>query len=145
MTLDSLPVDFIGTLAAATNEVARPVVKNGPFGTKSVATVTSGTFVGPNINATLAPGVAAGDWLTLHKDGAFSLDVRVSLQTDDGADIFVSYTGIGTREDDGTMSIRTAPRFETGDERYAWLNTIFTVAIGSMTKDGVTYDIYAVR
>lgn len=145
MTLDSLPVEFIGTLTAATNEVARPLVKNGPFGTKSVATVTSGTFVGPTINASLAPDVAAGDWLTIHKDGAFSLDVRVSLKTDDGADIFLTYTGIGTRAEDGSMAIRTAPRFETGDERYAWLNTIFTVALGSTTEDGVTYDIYAVR
>ena len=143
MTLDSLPVEFIGTLTAATNEVARPLVKNGPFGTKSVATVTSGTFVGPKINASLAPGVAAGDWLTIHKDGAFSLDVRVSLQTDDGADIYLSYVGIGMRTDDG-VSIKTSPRFETGDERYAYLNNVFAVAVGRTTEKGVAYDVYQV-
>ncbi len=143
MALDALPAEYIGTLSARTNDVARPVVA-GPLGTKVVATVTGGSFVGPKINASAAEGVAAGDWLTILPDGSFSLDVRFSLRTDDGADIFVTYTGFGTRNEDGTASIRTAPRFETGDERYAWLNALFTVAIGSTTPDGVEYDIYAV-
>ncbi len=143
MALDALPAEYIGTLSARTNDVARPVVA-GPLGTKVVATVTGGSLVGPKINASAAEGVAAGDWLTILPDGSFALDVRFSLKTDDGADIFVTYTGFGTRNEDGTASIRTAPRFETGDERYAWLNALFTVAIGSTTPDGVEYDIYAV-
>ena len=98
------------------------MVTGGPFGTKVVATVTAGTFVGPKINASLAEDVAAGDGLTVLADGTFSLDVRLSRRTDDGADIHVTYVGYGTRNDDGTARIRTAPRFETGDERYAWLN-----------------------
>ena len=143
MALDALPAEFIGTLAARTNDVARPMVKGGPFGTKVVATVTGGTFVGPNINASTTEGVAAGDWLTILAGGSFSLDVRLSLTTHDGADIYVTYTGFGTRTEDGA-SIRTAPRFETGDERYAWLNNRFFVAMGSTTPDGVEYDVYAV-
>ena len=77
--LDSLPVTYLGTLTAATNEVERPLVKGGPFGTRSVATVTSAAFEGPNISATMPEGVAAGDWLTVRADGSFSLDVRLSL------------------------------------------------------------------
>ena len=144
MALDALPAEFIGTLSARTNDVDRPVVASGPFGTKVVATVTAATFVGPKINATAPEGVAAGDWLTILANGSFALDVRFSLKTDDGADIYVTYTGFGTPNGDGTASIRTAPRFETGDERYAWLNNLFTVAIGKTTPDGVEYDIYAV-
>lgn len=144
MALDSLPVEHIGTLSARTNDVARPMVKGGPFGTKTVATVTGGSFVGPRITATTPDGVAAGDWLTIRADGSFALDVRLSLQTDDGADIYVSYTGIGTRNEDGGASVKTAPRFETGDERYAWLNNLFCVGIGTTTADGVSYEIYAV-
>ncbi len=143
MPLDSLPAEYIGTLSARTNDVARPVVA-GPLGTKVVATVTGATFVGPKINATATEGVAAGDWLTILADGSFSLDVRFSLKTDDGADIYVTYTGFGTRNEDGTASIRTAPRFETGDNRYDWLNAQFCVAMGTTTPDGVEYDIYAV-
>ena len=143
MALDALPAEFIGTLSARTNDVKRPVVA-GPLGTKVVATVTGGTFVGPKINAVSREGVAAGDWLTIMPDGTFSLDVRVSLKTEDGADIYVTYTGYGKPNEDGTASIRTAPRFETGDERYAWLNGLFCVAIGGTTEDGVAYDIYSV-
>ncbi len=142
MALDALPATHIGTLSARTNDIKRPVVA-GPLGTKVVATVTGGTFVGPKINATTREGVAAGDWLTVMPDGSFSLDVRVSLKTDDGADIYVTYTGFGSPNDDGTATIRTAPRFETGDERYAWLNSLFCVAIGSTTADGVEYEIYS--
>jgi len=120
------------------------MVAGGPFGTKMVATVTGGTFVGPKINASIPDGVASGDWLTILADGSFALDVRVSLRTDDGADIYVTYTGFGTRNDDGTASIRTAPRFETGDDRYAWLNGLFCVAVGTTTDDGVEYEIYTI-
>ena len=144
MALDALPAEHIGTLSARTNDVERPVVAGGPLGTKVAVTVSGGTFVGPKINATTPEGVAGGDWLTILADGRFSLDVRLSLRTDDGADIYVTYTGFGTPSDDGPAAIRTAPRFETGDERYAWLNGLFCVAIGETTPEGVTYEVYAV-
>ena len=144
MVLDALPAEFIGTLTASTQEVERPVISRGPLGTKVVATVTGGTLVGPKINASLLPGVAAGDWVTMLGDGAFSLDVRLSFRTDDDADIYVTYTGFAKPNGDGTSSIRTAPRFETGDERYAWLNGLFCVAIGATDDEGVTYEIYSI-
>lgn len=144
MPLDTIPAEYIGTLSARTNDVERPMVAGGPFGTKVVATVSAGTFVGPKVNASLPEGVAAGDWLTILADGTFSLDVRFSMRTDDGADIYVTYTGFGTRNGDGTATIRTAPRFETADERYLWLNGLFCVALGTTTEAGVDYDVYAI-
>ena len=144
MALDAIPAEYIGTLSARTNDVERPMVAGGPFGTKAVATVSGATFVGPKINATAPADVAAGDWLTILADGRFALDVRLSLRTDDGADIYVTYTGFGARNDDGSTNIRTAPRFETGDERYAWPNNLFCVAIGTTTAEGVEYEIYAI-
>lgn len=144
MALDALPAEHIGTLSARTNDIARPTIADGPFGTKVVATVTAGTFVGPRITASLPDGVAAGDWITVLADGTFSLDVRFSMRTDDGADIYVTYTGYGSRHADNSAKIRTAPRFETGDERYAWLNGLFCVALGTTTDDGVEYEVYAV-
>ncbi len=144
MALNALPAEFIGTISARTNDVSRPMVKRGPFGTKVVATVTAATFVGPKINAASIDGVAGADWLTILEGGSFALDVRFSLRTDDGADIYVTYTGFGTRDEEGGASIRISPRFETGDDRYAWLNNLFTVAVGKTTPDGVEYDVYAV-
>lgn len=144
MALDSLPAEYIGTLSANTNDVERPVVAGGPLGTKVAVTVSGGAFVGPKINATTPEGVAGGDWLTILANGTFSLDVRLSLRTDDGAEIYVTYTGFGTPGEDGAASIRTSPRFETGDERYSWLNGLFCVALGATTPAGVEYDVYAI-
>src|SRR5262245_4285744 len=38
----------------------------------------------------------------------------------------------------------TTPRFETGDERYAWLNGLVCVGEGRRTAQGLSYRIYAV-
>ena len=40
--------------------------------------------------------------------------------------------------------LKVAPRFETGDERYAYLNNVFAVAVGRTTDEGVAYDVYQV-
>ncbi len=139
--LDAIPARYLGTLTADTTSVGRQTIPAGPFGTRAVATVSSATFEGPNVKATMPTGVAGGDWLTIRDDGSISLDVRLSLRTDDGADIYVTYYGVGTTTD-GVTAIHTAPRFETGDERYAWLNNVFAVALGERTQEGVKYDIY---
>ncbi len=39
----------------------------------------------------------------------------------------------------------TSPRFETGDDRYAWLNGLVCVAEGKRWEQGVAYRVYAVR
>jgi len=40
----------------------------------------------------------------------------------------MTYGGVGL---DGGARLRTAPRFETGDERYLWLNALQAVGLGS--------------
>ena len=42
--------------------------------------------------------------------------------------------------------LKVAPRFETGDERYAWLNSAFTVGIGAPAPDGehLSYELYII-
>lgn len=141
MALDSLPVEHLGTLTAALAPEAPVFIKGGPNGNRVILTVTSGSLVGPRINAAMPEGVAGGDWVTLRPDGTSSLDVRLCLRSDDGADLFVTYVGHNV---DGVLKV--APRFETGDERYAWLNTAFTVGIGAPTPDGlgVSYELYIV-
>jgi hypothetical protein len=141
---NTIPVEFIGTLDATTQAVM-PVLVAGTTGTRVTVTVTEATFVGPKINATAVPGVAGADWPLVRSDGTLLLDVRLNLRTDDGADIFVSYTGIGTPIGDGLFNIRTAPTFQTGDPRYAWLNNALGVGIGTSNPTGVVYDIYAVK
>ena len=144
MPHESLPSRFLGTMSVDTVTVPPHIVANGPNGTRVVATVTKGRIEGPVLNADLVPGVAGGDWVTVRANGTLSLDVRVVLRTDDGADLFLTYLGYGRRTDAGGLDIRTSPRFETGDERYAWLNEAFCVGYGHVDAEGVHYDIYHV-
>lgn len=39
---------------------------------------------------------------------------------------------------------RTAPCFETGDERYAWVNRTLFVARGRIAPGGVAYEVFRV-
>mgnify|MGYP003694488805 CR=1 FL=1 len=77
------------------------------------------------------------------RDGSLQIDVRVTLVTDDGASILMQYKGIGTPDADGHRELRTAPQFETGDDRSSWLNDVQAVGIGKL--DGTArcrYDLY---
>jgi len=139
----TLPVEFLGTMTASLG--AEVPVVTGPSGTVVTATVTAATFSGPRITAAAPEGVAAADWPLVRADGTIVLDVRANMRTDDGADIFVTYSGIGVPREGGGHDIRTAPLFQTGDERYAWLNNVQGVGIGGTIDGGVEYQIYAVK
>jgi hypothetical protein len=143
MPLDALPCTYLATFTADTSSIPPAVVAGGPNGTRVVATVASGRAEGPALNADVVGGTASGDWVTVRASGVLSLDVRVSLRTDDGADLLLTYVGLATPTDDGGLRIFTNPRIETGDERYAWLNDTFCVAVGHRTELGVSYDLYA--
>ena len=140
--LSALPCEYLFTITAKTGEKPPVVLKDAPGGTKLVVTVTGGTFEGPKMRGIIADA-AGGDWVTLGADGSMKLDVRLAITTDDGASIYMTYSGFGKRQADGTNLIRTAPQFLTGDERYAWLNTVQAVAHGTSTKGEVTYLVYA--
>ena len=116
----------------------------GPKGTRLVVDVTEVKLVGDRVNATLATNDAA-DWLTMSEDGTLgSLDVRFTLRTDDGAIIYVEYGG---RADMATGLIASAPTFETGDDRYKWLNRVQAIGAGHVNLEtGVlVYNLYEVQ
>jgi hypothetical protein len=114
------------------------MIPNVPSGTRVTVQVDGGTFTGPRLNGTVVgPGA---DWAVMRADGTIRIDVRLLLRTDDGVDIFMSYSGIGLEMG---AQLRTAPLFETGDERYAWLNAIQAVATGSSDGTVVDYQVYA--
>ncbi|PYS54777.1 MAG: hypothetical protein DMG13_07010 [Acidobacteria bacterium] len=59
--------------------------------------VVGGRFEGPRVKASVQ--TPAGDWITNRADGSYRLDVRLTLKTDDGALILVTYKR--HRPDDG--------------------------------------------
>ncbi len=132
--------EYLGTLRAETG--TRTVVENGPQGTRTIVQILGGRFEGPRLKGTVqAP---AGDWITNRTDGTYHLDVRLTLRTDDGALILVSYNGVGHATPSGA-SLRTAPLFETGDPRYVWLTRLQAVGVGERVGTAVKYDMYALK
>ena len=137
--LTSLPVEFLFHFEAT---LAAPIpVPNGPQGTRLIVPITGGTISGPKINGTVES--LGADWLTMRADGTAQLDVRALLRTDDGGVIHTSYKGIMAPTDSGPR-ITTAPLFETGDEKYKWLNHIQAIAVGAPGQGTVTYDVYRI-
>lgn len=140
MADETVAVEHIFTVTANTAQQA--ILQGAPQGTRLLVNVLGGTFDGPKLRGTVLAG--GGDWLTVRADGSFKLDVRLTLQTDDGANILMTYQGIGVNEE-GAMKLRTAPLFETGAEQYAWLNNIQAIAHGMPGQGNVTYTVYALK
>lgn len=141
MSPSTVPVEFLCRIDADTTTIPTHVIAGGPQGSRMLVSVSGGTFEGPKVKGTVPAG-ASGDWVTLRDDGSFRLDVRVTLVTEDGAVILSTYNGIGTTDEDGTTRVVTAPTFETGDERYTWLNRVQAVGYGTVDETGVHYDVY---
>jgi len=115
----------------------------GPYGTRRIREVVGGEVTGDRIRGRV--GTGGGDWVLLGPDGWGRLDVRLTIHTDDDAHLYVQYFGVieytdaalaanaGERSSDyDEHYFRTAPRIETGDERYAWVNRTVFVADGRL-------------
>jgi len=115
-----------------------------------------GVISGPKLNAKVRQ--LGGDWMTIRRDGVGVMDVRATLETHDGALIFVSYLGHYELGENGYQDFldrrwparaptRTTPRFHASDARYHWLNRLQCVGIGEARMQDLVYayDLYAVR
>ena len=119
-------------------------VGGGPKGPRVVVDVVSIDLQSDKITASLATNDAA-DWLTIAHDGKLGcLDVRFTLKTNDGAFIFVEYQGRGDME---ASLIAAAPTFQTGSEKYAWLNNIQAISAGNVNLETgeLVYNLYEVK
>lgn len=117
-------------IAAAASQIVGPVAR----GTRSVVPVTGGEFEGARLRGKVLPG--GGDWLLLRSDDVLELDLRITLETDDHALIYMTFQGL--RHD---PYFRTFPRFETSTEKYAFLNRMIAIGIGEPRPDGAVHRI----
>ncbi|HZD14595.1 MAG TPA: DUF3237 domain-containing protein [Pseudonocardiaceae bacterium] len=125
------------------------VVGTGCAGTRVIFEVASVQVKGDRLRAEMM-GAAAADWQLIGPEGTATLDVRAALHTDDGAIIFVQFYGKSPSDASGGLqapaTIYVTPRFETGDERYAWLNRVQVVGKGTVDEDlSLDYEWYEVR
>src|SRR5205823_2810152 len=74
-------------------------------------------------------------------DGVGILDVRTTIETHDGALIYVAYSGVGDLGPDGhakflrgelpaKLPLRTVPRMQTAHPAYEWVNRCQFLSIG---------------
>lgn len=122
-----------------------------PHGTRIIAPITSGTFEGPRLRGKVLGG---GDWTISRSDGVLELDLRITLETDDHALIYMTFQGLrhgppeviaafsrGEVVDPARYYFRTVPRFETSAEAYAFLNRIVAVGVGETRPPGAVHRI----
>jgi hypothetical protein len=127
-----------------------------PRGRRRIIAITGGSFRGERLAGRVLPGGA--DWQVIRADGVAELDARYTLETADGELIYVRNFGYrhgpaqvmrrlaaGESVDPALYYMRTTPRFETGAERYRWLNGTICVATGARRPDAVELDVYEVK
>ena len=128
-------------------------IGTGPIGTRMYYDVMGGEIIGDRLRGKILGG---GEWALMGPDGFIRVDVRLQIETHDGAFLYMQYGGLlevndavqgalanGTGTEFGDQYFYTNPRIETGDERYAWLNTTFLIGEGRMLPDhGVEYRVW---
>ncbi|ASK90066.1 DUF3237 domain-containing protein [Sphingorhabdus sp. SMR4y] len=140
----TLSVDFSGMM----------VIGQTPAGLRRIAPVTGGSFSGERLTGTVLPGA---DWVINRPDGVMEIDVRLPLETDDGAMIYLNYQGrfLATPETMARMakgallepedySLAVTATFETGAEQYLWLNNVVAAGTGEQTADGPVYSFFEI-
>ena len=127
-----------------------------PQGRRRIIGITGGSFSGARLSGRVLPGGA--DWQRIRADGVADLDARYTLETHDGALIYVTNRGYrhgpsaileklaaGEDVDPSLYYMRTTPLFETGDARYAWLNRAICVATGARRAAAVELEVFEIK
>lgn len=87
-------------------------------------------------NGRLAGRAHGVDYVRMRADGCIELDLRVTVETDDGHRIALSADGkAALRPGEPTLDIFANIRLSTAAKEYAWVNSrqIWSVAIASLT------------
>lgn len=153
----NLPEPELKLLYQCVVHVAEPLVVGHSYaGVRRIIDITGGSFAGPRLSGKVLAGGA--DWQVIRDDGITDLEAKYTLKTDDGALIYVINWGLrhgpeavmnrlkaGEDVDPREYYFRCVPRFETGDERYAWLHGLVCVGTGARKADKVLLNMYSVH
>jgi hypothetical protein len=138
-------------------ELEKPLeLGDTPLGRRRIVGIAGGRFSGERLSGRVLAGGA--DWQVIRADGVADLDARYTLETADGALIYVRNRGLrhgpaellqriasGENVDPSLYYMRTTPSFETGDARYAWLNRLVCVASGARRAAAVELEVFEVQ
>ena len=154
--MKSLSHRHLTTLSLKVDLAAIFAIGDTGAGRRLVAPIAGGKFEGERLSGSVLPG--GSDWVTQQADGSAAIDVRLMLETVDGARLGLAYHGrfvgapglmqrfvAGQPIDPGAFSLQTVARFETGDARYGWLNDAIIIGIGEQTDTGPAYQLYEIE
>ena len=124
-------------------------------GHRRVIDILGGEVQGPRLEGEILPGGA--DWQIVRPDGTIEVVARYTIKSRSGATIYVQNEGLrvaspeilarmskGERVPVGSYHFRTAPRFETAEPSFKWLERATFVGVAARTPDRVAIGFHEV-
>jgi Protein of unknown function (DUF3237) len=137
-------------------KVGAPIVAGDiGWGTRRVIPVLGGEVRGPDMRGTILP--CGADFQIIRPNGFTELEAKYAFRMDDGAIVYIENIGIrfgpkqaldriarGEAVDPSLIYFRSAPKFETGSEKYRWLMEHLFIGVGARHPDRVELDVHQV-
>ena len=151
----SMPEISTEFLFKITLEIRVSSLGETPYGSRRIFHFDGGSFEGPKLNGRVLAG--GGGWSLIRRDDVLEVDVRLTLETDDKHQIYMTWKGLrhapkevmdrlyrGEIVDPRDYYFRTTPYFETSSEKYGWMNRICSIASGSLSANARSLDVFQV-
>src|SRR4026207_446985 len=137
-------------------EVKPPsIIGATPGHDRRIGEIAGGRFEGERLSGKILSG--GSDWQSLRADGATTLNVRLVMETHDGALIAMTYLGVrhgpkevldriarGESVNPSEYYMRATPYYETASPNYGWLNRVVSVAYGHRVAGGAIYQVFEI-
>jgi hypothetical protein len=137
-------------------ELGTPIEKGGgPGGRWRIIPIIGGVVEGERLSGRVLN--LGADWQSVYDAGYAELDTRYVIETHDGAMIDIRNFGFrhgppdvlaklaeGEAVDPALYYMRTTPRLQTGDPRYAWLNHTMFIGTGERLANAVRIGVFEV-
>lgn len=131
----------LGILTIQTDPNGLYMLGETSVGRRIIQEFKSVRFEGERLRGKMT-GKAGADWLTIDDAGHATMDIKVLLLTDDGAHVFVTLDGKAYWPQLGQGPVYSTARFESGDERYRWVNHLPLVSKGELADGSVAHQIF---
>jgi hypothetical protein len=146
-------LSFVGELSAAVG----PSIDVGttPYGVRRIVPILAGEMTGPRLAGKLLPG--GTDYQIWRTDGVTEIHARYVIEAPTGARLYVEASGLrrapaaimerlyrGEQVDQGSIYLRTVPRFETSDSEFVWAMQSIFLCAGARFPDRVVLRFFEV-
>ena len=148
-----LATKYVFTLTVRIGEVTS--AGETGHGVRRIIPILGGEVRGAEVNGKVC--AFGADFQIIRPNELIELEAKYAFETDDGAVVYVENTGIrfgpvdllqklkrGEPVDPELIYFRTAPKFETGSEKYRWLMENLFIGSAARHADRVVIDVHQV-